>query len=510
MMDNLSSNSKRIAKNTLLLYVRMLLIMAVSLYTSRVVLKILGVTDFGIYNVVGGIVAMFAFLNSALGTSTQRYLSYTLGKGSQNELKNIFTSSVIIHVILSLIIFILAETVGLWLFYEKLIIPQERLNAAFWVFQASILTCIINVISVPYNSLIIAHERMGAFACISIVEVLLKLLLVFLISVISCDKLILYALFVLLTGLIIRVIYQIYCYKQFEEAKLVRIYNWTQFKGMLTFSSWTLIGMLAWTCQTQGLNILLNMFFGPVVNAARGIADQVNSAIMQLINNFQLAAKPQIIKYYANNDIQQMNSLVFNVCSLSSFLLILIIIPVAVNIDFLLFVWLGEYPDYTSVFVKIILLQSFTQVIVAPVVMITQATGKMKMPNIYGGLVSLTTIPLCYVFLRLGFSVEMVVLLSIIPLILKSILDVYYANIYVGFSLSEFYSKVYIKVMLILIGLYCFINQIKQYIELSQIKEFIFLLFISILLSSIVIYFLGLTKEQKNAIVILIRNKIHN
>ena len=439
MSVNASLINKRIARNTMLLYVRMLLIMAVTLYTSRIVLKILGVTDFGIYNVVGGIVAIFAFLNSALGSSTQRYIAYALGRGDEKELKNIFTSSIVVHVIVALVILLLAETVGLWLFYSKLVIPEERIYAAFWAFQASVFTCFINVISVPYNSLIIAHEKMAAFAYISIVEVLLKLFLVFSISILPFDKLILYAVFILCSGLIIRIIYQIYCQRHFVESKLIRIYDWSQFKGMLSFSGWTLIGMLAWTCQTQGLNILLNIFLGPVINAARAIADQVNNAVMQLINNFQLAAKPQIIKYYANNDIQQMNELVLNVCSLSSYLLIVCIIPISINIDYLLFLWLGEYPKETPVFVQIILFQSLTQAIITPIIMITQATGNMKKPNVYGGIICLLTIPMSYILLEMRVDVVIVLLLSIIPLILKSIVDVYYAHKYVGFSILKFY-----------------------------------------------------------------------
>lgn len=508
MTDNTSSINKRIARNTMLLYVRMLFIMAVTLYTSRIVLQILGVTDFGIYNVVGGVVSIFAFLNSALGSSTQRYISYALGKGDMNDLKNIFTSSVVIHIIIALVILLLAETLGLWLFYTKLNFPEERINAAFWAFQASVLACIINVVSVPYNSLIIAHERMAAFAYISIVEVLFKLLLVFFIAILPFDKLILYAVFILFSGLIIRIIYQIYCQRQFAESRLSRIYDWTQFKGMLSFSGWTLIGMLAWTCQTQGINILLNMFLGPVINAARAIADQVNNAVMQLINNFQLAAKPQIIKYYANNEIQQMNDLVLNICSLSSYLLILCIIPIIINIDYLLYLWLGKYPIETPVFVQIILFQSLTQAIVTPVIMITQATGEMKIPNIYGGLICLITIPMSYILLMTGIAVNIVLLLSIIPLMLKSIIDVYYANKYVGFSISKFYTKVYLKVILIFLGLYSFMFFLKQSIDYNGVKQFLILSTIGVISTILVIFYIGFTNKQRGIILTLIRNKI--
>ena len=506
-MSKYTASNRRIAQNTMLLYIRMLLIMLVSLYMSRVVLKILGVTDFGIYNIVGGVVSIFAFLNSALGSSTQRYISYALGEGNIVKLKTIFTSSVIIHVFVALLILLLSETIGLWFFYHKLVIPEERLGAAFWAYQASTLTCIINVISVPYNSLIIAHEKMDAYAYISIIEVMLKLLLVFLITVLPFDKLVVYSVLILSVSIITRYIYQLYCRRKFVEAKLVRIEDWRQFKGMLTFSSWTLVGMFAWVCHSQGLNILLNMFFGPIVNAARAIADQVNSAIMQLINNFQLAAKPQIIKCYANNDINKANNLVGNMSLFSSYLLILCMIPVSLNIDYLLSVWLGEYPPMAPVFINIILIQSLSQATVAPVIMISHATGKMKMPNITGGITYMLTIPICYVLLRNGATAEEAVLASLIPVILKSVWDVLYAKKYTGFSMSKFYRTVYFKVFLIAGVVYYFMFLIKKYFIGDGLCEVLFLSFLSMSITLVVVYAIGLQQNQRAIINSFVRDK---
>ena len=505
---NMSSNNKRIAKNTLLLYVRMILIMGISLYTSRVILRVLGVIDFGIYNVVGGVVTMFSFLNSALGSSTQRYITFALGKNNRDELKNIFTSSIIIHGAIALLILLLAESIGLWFLYNKLVIPEERMQAAFWTFQASVCACMINVLSVPYNSLIIAHERVGAFAYISILEVTLKLLLVFGISIIEFDKLILYSLFILLTNISIRLIYQLYCKKHFIEARLVKLRDRKQFKGMLSFSGWTLIGMLAWTCQTQGLNILLNMFFGPVVNAARALADQVNNAIMQVVNNFQLAAKPQIIKLFAGDEIEHMNSLVMTVSAFSAYLLIIIFIPISVNVECILDIWLEDYPELTATFINIILIQSLSQVLVAPVIIISHAVGKMKMPNIFGGLTYLLTLPTCYIVLKLGGGAVLTIFFSLIPIMIKGFWDVYFSWKYTGFNLSRFYIQVYFKIFAITVLIYVALLAIKDALCLDCLTELVIVSSISIVLTLLVVYLLGLTHNQRQMVNNYIQKRI--
>ena len=310
-MTDTSANNKRIAKNTLLLYIRMLFLMAVSLYTSRVVLQALGVEDFGIYNVVGGVVAMFGFLNAAMSSSTQRYLTFELGRGDMSRLRTVFCTSVNIHALISLVIVLLAETIGLWFFYQKMIIPEERLNAAMWVYQFSVLSSVVMVMNVPYNASIVAHERMSAFAYISILEVLLKLLIVFLLQVVCWDRLAFYAFLVFLVQLGIRFIYGIYCRKHFKETAFRWLWDKVMFREMLSFAGWNLWGNCAGVAFTQGINLLLNMFFGPVVNAARGIAVQVQSAVQQFSLNFQTAVNPQITKSYAVQDYGYMHSLIF-------------------------------------------------------------------------------------------------------------------------------------------------------------------------------------------------------
>ena len=352
-MSNIAENNKRIAKNTLLLYGRMLLTMAISLYTSRVILKVLGVEDFGIYNVVGGIISMFAFINGGMVAATQRYITFEIGSGNTNQLKKVFSTSLQIHAIISVIIIILGETVGLWFLLEKLVIPESRMSAAIWVYQLSIVACIVNIMSIPYNADIIAHEKMSAFAYISIVEVVLKLLIVYMLVFSPLDKLIVYAVLLLVVQIAIRLIYTTYCKKHFEETSYSKCCDKSLVKEMASFAGWSFWGSLAGILYTQGLNMMLNIFFGPVVNAARAIAVQVQSAVQQFVTNFQMAINPQITKSYAKGDLNQMHNLMFRSARFSFLLLLLITLPVLLETNFLLTVWLKTVPENTFIFTQI-------------------------------------------------------------------------------------------------------------------------------------------------------------
>ena len=299
-----SENSKRIAKNTLLLYIRMLFAIIVGLYTSRVVLQTLGVDDYGIYSVVGGIVAMLAFLNSAMTAASQRFISFELGTQNYQRLKEVFSTSINIHLAIAGIILVIAETIGLWFLNTHMNIATDRMTAANWVYQCSVLTFVMTVVSVPYNACIVAHERMKAFAYISIVEVVLKLVIVYLLLILSADKLISYAILVLGVSLVVRIIYGVYCKRNFEECTYHFSFNKKLFKEMFAFASWSIIGNLGFSLKDQGSNIVLNIFCGTAINAARGVALQVNGIISNFSNNFIMALNPQIIKHYAAGNIQ--------------------------------------------------------------------------------------------------------------------------------------------------------------------------------------------------------------
>ena len=373
-----SSNNKRVAKNTLFLYFRMILIMLVTLYTSRVVLAELGIKDYGIYNVVGGVVAMFSFLNNCMSSATQRFMTFELGRGDMARLKKVFAASLNIHITIGVIIVLLAETIGLWFVNHKLVIAPDRMTAANWVYQFSILTFCVNIIQVPYNAVLIAHEKMSVYAYISILEAFLKLGIVYLLVIVPADKLITYGILVFAVQLIIRGIYQVYCRRHYVESKFRLFWDKGLYKQMSGFAGWNLFGSVAWLLRDQGLNIVLNLFFGTAINAARGVASQVSSAVMGFISNFQVALNPQITKNYATGNIPEMEKLSYLGIKFSFLLLFTMAFPLCLNIDYVLHLWLVEVPDYTALFIILIMVESLAGNMFGVQLMTSlSATGKM-------------------------------------------------------------------------------------------------------------------------------------
>ena len=380
----------------------MLFTMVVSLFTSRVVLQTLGVEDYGIQNVVGGVITMFTFINGGMVSSTQRYLNFEIAKGNADRLRSVFNTALQIHALIALIIIILGETVGLWFLLEKLVIPEERMTAAMWVYQCSIIACAVNILSVPYNADIIAHEKMSAFAYISILDVTLKLVIVYLLVVSHIDKLIAYAILTLLVQLLIRYVYTRYCNKHFQESFVEWKLNKPLFKEMLSFAGWSFWGNLAAILYTQGLNMMLNIFFGPVVNAARGIAVQVQSAVHQFVSGFQTALNPQITKNYASGDLEQMHSLMFRSARFSFLLLFFISLPVLIETEFLLTLWLKTVPENAVVFTQLMICISLIFTTANPCAIANQATGKVKVYQMVEGSILLTILPISYMVLKQG------------------------------------------------------------------------------------------------------------
>ena len=401
-MSDTSANNKRIAKNTLLLYVRMLFMMAISLFTSRVILATLGVEDYGIQNVVGGIVAMFGFLNGSMSSATQRYITFALGKGDKDRLQTVFCTALQIHALIAVIIVLLGETVGLWFLYNKMQLPADRMDAAFWVLQCSIVSTVVMIVSVPYNACIIAHEKMSAFAYISVLEAVLKLVIVYLLLVFPFDKLIVLAVLTLIVQLFIRFCYSIYCHRHFEETKYKHVWDKSLFKEMNSFAVWSLWGNLSVVLYTQGLNMILNVFFGPVVNAARAIAVQVQGAVQQFVGNFQMALNPQITKNYASGNLEQMHSLMFRSARFSFLLLFFLSLPVLLETEFILTLWLKTVPENAVVFTQIMICISLIYTTANPCVIANQATGKVKVYQMVVGGILLTILPISYIVLKLG------------------------------------------------------------------------------------------------------------
>lgn len=399
-MTDTSSNNKRIAKNTLLLYFRMIIIMLVTLYTSRVVLNTLGVTDYGIYNVVGGVITMLGFLTSSMGAASSRYITYGIGKGDMATTKQTFGNIMSIHFILAGVILLFGETIGLWFVLEKLQIPTERQAAALWVYQFSILTSMLSVVSVPYNAAIIAHERMKAFAYMGIVDAVLKLLIVYILLIIPYDKLKVYAILLFFIQVFDRVIYGIYCTRHFKETRAKCTLNGKLFKEIFSFAVWTMNGNLAVIGYTQGVNILLNVFFGPAVNAARGIAVQVQSVVQNFCSNFQMALNPQLTKSYAQNDLPHMRNLLKISSKFSFFMLLFISMPLMLEAPLVLRWWLGNVPEHAVSFLRLILTSSMLVALANPLVVSVHATGKIKRFQAIEGTMLLCIVPIAYLMLK--------------------------------------------------------------------------------------------------------------
>ena len=348
---SVSENNKRIFKNTMMLYCRMLLMLFVSLYTSRITLSTLGIENFGIYNVVGGVVVLFSFLSSAMSSATQRFLNFELGKSDGQRVRQVFGMSLVVHAVIAIIVLFLAETIGLWFLNNKLNIPDSRMVAANWVYQLSIFGTIVGILRVPYNATIIAHERMSYYAYLGIAEAILKLVVVFTLTLVSVDKLILFAILLQSVSLLLLFVNVTYCVRKFNSAWPVFVKDRALFCDLISFSGWSLFGAVANVSRDQGVNVILNLFYGVTANAAMGVANQVNGAVYQFVSNFQVAFSPQIVKSYSAGERGYFNSLVFNASKYSFFLMWFLSLPVLVNTDFILNLWLKNPPEYASEFV---------------------------------------------------------------------------------------------------------------------------------------------------------------
>lgn len=500
MIDN-----KRIAQNTLLLYFRMLLTIIVGLYTSRVILNVLGISDYGIYNVVGGVVSMLSFLNAAMTGASQRFIAFELGKNDKKQLNRVFCTSVLIHFALAGIVLIIAETVGLWFLNTHLNISPDRMVAANWVYQCSIFAFLLTIISVPYNSCIVAHEHIKTFAYVSILEVSLKLLIVFLLLIIPKDKLITYSLLVLGVAIIIRLVYGIYCKRHFEECTFRYVYDRKLFNSMFSFAGWNTLGNLGFSVKDQGANIILNLFFGTTINAARGIALQVNGIINNFSQNFLMALNPQITKQYAGNNIQQSVTLVYAGCRFSFYLLMLISIPFMLHKDYLLFLWLKNVPEYTSLFLQFTLMAAIVEVMSNPLTTALQATGKIRNVQITVCIIMLCELPAAYLILKTGGEPYMTMYPTLIAALLKLFLRFYFLKKEVPvYELRYFLLFIVLRNLLIAITGYGLSCKLVTYFDVDFVSFLVSTLLIT-LINILLIYLLGLSVNERR----FIKNKLY-
>lgn len=414
-MTEQAENTKRIAKNTLMLYVRMLFGMLVSLYTSRVVLQALGVEDYGIYNVVGGVVAMFSLLSGSLSAAVSRFLTFELGRNDLVSLRKVFSSALCVHALLALFVLVLSETLGLWFLNYQMNIPADRMIAANWVFQFSLFSFLLGLFSVPYNASIISHERMGIFAFVGIGDTLLQLGIVLFIAFggICSDKLIVYASLLVVKGMLFQLFYFYYCRKSFKECRFKLSLDKQLLKEMTGFAGWNFIGASSAILRDQGGNILLNLFYGPALNAARGVANQVSNAIGSFVGNFMIALNPQITKSYAAAEYGYTFSLIFRGARFSYYLLLWLALPVLLNTQYILSIWLNVVPEHTILFVQLVLVFSMCETISNPLITVMLATGKIRNYQIVVGGLQMMNFPLSYIFLKMGFLPEIIVMVAI-------------------------------------------------------------------------------------------------
>lgn len=503
-MPTTTANNKRIAKNTFLLYFRMLAIMFVSFYTVRIVLDKLGAEDYGIYNVVGGIVFLFAMISNTLSSSTQRFLSYEIGSSNkQSNLRKIFKTNITFYLLLCVLVVLLSETIGLWFLNNKLIIPADRLTAANWVFQFSIMAFLCTIITVPYTATIIAHEEMKAYAWISILEVILKLFIVFCLSIYPMDKLILYSFLFFVSSAIVSMAYIIYCKRHFEECKFGIYYNKQMYKEQLSFIGLNFYGSITFILRMQGVNILLNLFFGPLVNAARALAFKISSAINSFVLNFMIAFKPAITKSYASHNIQDTFKLTFLGVKASYFMLLLIAIPCISEMDFILKIWLKEVPKYAILFSCLAILEALFESLSHPLESLSQATGEIKKYQLITKTIELFNLPFCYIFLLNEFPPETTMFISISLSITGFFVKLVLLKEQIKFPLQSFIKQVLLPLVFTTISIVILSYTIKM-MDMPAIPT----IGINIILCAITIIIIGLSTYERQKLFSSIRKKI--
>lgn len=504
---SVNQDNKRVAKNTVYMYIRMAFSMLVGFYTSRVILQVLGVEDFGLYNVIGGIISLFTVLNAALVNTTSRFITVSLAKGNAHDTRQIFNMALLLHFFVGLFIVALGETVGLWYLHNKLVVPEGREVAAEWLYQFTIISAFFSTINVPYNSAIIAHEKINIYAIIQIIDVVLKLIIVFLLRVAPFDQLIFYALLVLLVTLFNVAVNFIYCHRKFEEVKFLLYWSWNTFREILKFIGWAIVGNFSSMFYTQGINLMLNAFCGPAVNAARGIAVQVQGVVQQLANNVQTAINPQILKSYAIKEMDRMYTLIIASSRLCFYMLFIISLPILLETDFLLTLWLGTVPAHTVNFVRIILMSVLLDAFVNPMFTANLASGKLA---IYHG----TLAVLMYGFMFITYFTikntripETVFLCYLAASIIGYVMKIFIMNYQVGLKPKMYVQRVLYPVAIVICASVVTPLAVHHFLAEGWV-EFLLTSFVSVVSVGVSVYFLGITKGERNLAISFVRSKL--
>lgn len=502
-MNEVKSSPSRIAKNTIILYGRMLLMMFIGIYTSRLVLQALGVTDYGIYNIVGGLITAFTIVSDAFTQTIGRFIRFHLGKGNIEKLRLIFSTSVVIQILLSLIIIILMETVGLWFLNSKLVIPPERLYAAHWVYHLSVISFALNLISVPYMSVITSHEKMGVFAYFTIFDAICKLSVAIIIYYASWDKLIILSILSTVIAVIVRIMYGVYCKKHFEECKHNFTFDKKVSLEMLKFSGWNFISSSAVVLRVQGSNIMLNMFFGPIINAAKGIANQLNAMMNGFVANFLTAVTPQITKNYAAGDLEYVRKLVYKGAKFSYFIFLLVSIPILCDTHFVLQLWLGQVPDHSVLFVRLIVLYTLLDTVSRTVTTSIYATGNIAQYQIYVTAFEILNLPISFFLLSNGAIPEIVTIVSIVLTQLCLLSKLIIAHRQIMLSVRKYMCSVYFKALFVTV-ISSSLPLLTLFILEESFFRFITICILSVLSTTFTVYYVGCDAVEKQ----FINNKI--
>lgn len=508
MPTSTQENNKRIAKNTAILYCRMFLMMVVGLFTSRVVLQVLGVSDYGIYNAVGGFVALFSLLSGTLTNSVNRFLTFELGRGDTERLKRVFCTSLNVMFILSAIVILAGATLGVWFLQSRMNIPAGRMEAATWVLGCSVLTFAMNLISVPYNAAIVAHERMTAFAYISLIEATVKLLIAYALYIIPFDKLTAYALMYLVLALFVRLLYGVYCKRHFSECTYTPIHDRGLLRQMTSFAGWNFLSGGASILNNAGVNVLINLYFGVTVNAARGIATQVNGHVTQFVTNFMMAVNPQITKSYAQEDYAYMHGLICRGAKFSFYLMLFFLIPICLETHQILYLWLGVVPDYAVPFVQLTLVATTLNTLSGSLITGLHATGNIRNYMIVVGCVELTMFPVTYVAFKLGASPLSAYYIYLSVYFILMLLRLYLIKGLIHMKAELYVRKVYLRVFVVALSS-CILPSVVHCLQQESIVRFLSVCCASVVSTAFCVSRLGLDSDERAFAVSMIKKRIH-
>lgn len=506
MSDNTTAN-KRIARNSIFLSIRMVIVLCITLYTTRAILALLGVEDYGVYNVVCGFVSMFTFLNTSMSNGIQRFFNFELGKNGDEGANNVFCTSVLIQLILAFMVIALCESFGLWYLHNKMVIPDGRLFAAEWIFQFSMISFLFVIIQAPFTAAVMAHERMDFYAVVNIVDAILKLGIVFVIPYLDGDNLIIYGLLLALISVFDFFWYYIYCKKNFAEIKLKRVFHKETFKSMLGFSGWNLFGSFSNMMREQGVNLIMNMFYGPVVNAARGVATQINSGLAGFVHNILTPVRPQVIQSYAKKEYQRSFNLTFSISKFCMIFFYMLCLPFCLEIDYILHLWLGDtVPSHTSEFTIVVLATTAILLLMGALATLVHASGKMRTYQVIGSIVKFLSVPISYFLLKYGADPEWALIMVFLFDLIGLIVGMFIIKSIMPFSVMNYIRTVILPLLPIVFFSYIFVYPIHVYMNPGFVRLTI-ITTISIFIISLLTISVGLNKNEKQ-IVKQIYNKL--